>query len=161
MDKDQAIASVYLLIAFFIISIFAHLKFRPELRSPCKKPMFVEIQKEGERSKVVMLCDNAYLRLLNRCGKVKNGMKIKIFNNGFAKCTFMSAYKRISLGLLISINKENAYGLCAIPNIGPKIAKEIVIYRRTHGGFKRPEELINVKGIGKKLYQKISPYITI
>ncbi|WP_285577724.1 ComEA family DNA-binding protein [Geothrix limicola] len=30
---------------------------------------------------------------------------------------------------------------------------------KQHGGFQRPEELMNVKGIGEKSYAKLKPFL--
>ena len=34
-------------------------------------------------------------------------------------------------------------------------------FRKQHGGFQRPEELMNVKGIGEKSYAKLKPYLAL
>jgi len=36
-----------------------------------------------------------------------------------------------------------------------------VAFRKQHGGFQRPEELMNVKGIGEKSYAKLKPYLAL
>lgn len=40
-----------------------------------------------------------------------------------------------------------------------KIVKGIGMYE--HGGFQRPEELMNVKGIREKSYAKLKPYLNV
>ena len=97
---------------------------------------------------------------VKRCG-FRNGLSIRILEDGRVICRSMSAYKRITLGIPISINREWKYGLCAIPGIGPHVAKEIVMERRRRGGFNSLDELMQVKGIGKKLYSRILPYISL
>jgi len=121
----------------------------------------VEISKEGTRAKVIGFCSRPSLDLLEKCGDIKNGLSIRILNNGYVICKDMSAYKRITLRITISINKEGVYGLCAIPGIGPSIAKEIIKEREKRGGFKSLDELLSVHGIGTKLYRKITPYISL
>lgn len=34
-------------------------------------------------------------------------------------------------------------------------------FRKQHGGFQRPEELMNVKGIGEKSYAKLKPFLAL
>lgn len=46
--------------------------------------------------------------------------------------------------------KELSKGL---KKVGPKYADAIVKYRKAHGGFKSPEEIKNVKGIGDKTFE--------
>ena len=39
------------------------------------------------------------------------------------------------------------------------MAEKIMQYRTEHNGFKKPEDIMKVKGIGKKKFEKIKPYI--
>jgi len=55
----------------------------------------------------------------------------------------------------ISLNSATVEQLQSLPGIGPSIAKSIVEYRTKVGRFNRIEEVINVKGVGEKKFQKI------
>lgn len=48
-----------------------------------------------------------------------------------------------------------------LPGVGPKIADRIIFYRETHGGFSNKEELMNIKGISTKIFEKIEKYIDL
>lgn len=61
----------------------------------------------------------------------------------------------------ININKANTEELERLPGIGPVLAQDIVAYREGVDGFKRPEELKNIKGIGDKKFEKIRDLIII
>lgn len=61
----------------------------------------------------------------------------------------------------LNINKASAQELDALPGVGPSIAKKIVEYRNTKGGFKSIEDLNNVSGIGAEKYKDIKDLITI
>jgi comEA protein len=63
--------------------------------------------------------------------------------------------------LLIEINSATATELVQLPQIGPVLADRIVEYRNTYGAFKDIEELIKVKGIGKKKLKTIRSYLYI
>ncbi len=41
-----------------------------------------------------------------------------------------------------------------LPRIGEKIAKRIVDFRKKHGKFKRIEDLMKVKGVGEKTFNR-------
>lgn len=61
----------------------------------------------------------------------------------------------------VNLNTATAKELAKLPCVGPKIAQAIVEYRNTHGPFKSVEELLNVKGIGRKRLERIRPLITV
>ena len=41
------------------------------------------------------------------------------------------------------------------------MALRIVEYRQKNGGFKKIEDLMNVKGIGEKAFLKLKPHLTV
>ncbi len=61
----------------------------------------------------------------------------------------------------VNINTANAQTLTSLPGIGPKIAERIVAYREQKGPFRSTDDLMKVKGIGKKTFAKLKPYIDI
>lgn len=61
----------------------------------------------------------------------------------------------------VDINTANAAALDALPGIGPVLAQRIVDYRTQNGAFKTTEELKNVKGIGDKIFAKLSADVTV
>jgi len=61
----------------------------------------------------------------------------------------------------IPINRASPEQLVPIPGIGPVLAKRIVEYRIRCGGFRSLDELMKVRGIGKKSYDKISPFLVL
>jgi len=61
----------------------------------------------------------------------------------------------------INLNAATVTELMQLPRIGQKTAERIVAFRKQHGGFLRPEEVMNVKGIGDKSFAKLKPYLTV
>ena len=61
----------------------------------------------------------------------------------------------------LNLNAATLTQLETLPGIGRKVAERIVEYRTKSGGFKKIEELMNVKGIGEKSFLKIKPLISV
>jgi len=61
----------------------------------------------------------------------------------------------------INVNTASVSSLDSLPGIGPSYAGRIIDYREANGGFKAIEEVMNVKGIGPKTFEKIKDKITI
>jgi competence protein ComEA len=61
----------------------------------------------------------------------------------------------------MDLNASSAPMLERLPGIGPALAGRIVEYRDIHGPFRRPEDLVRVRGIGPKTYEKLAPYLYV
>jgi len=62
----------------------------------------------------------------------------------------------------VDINTADAETLMKmLKGVGPEKAAAIVDYRNTNGPFKNPDELMQVKGIGKKLIDMNREKITV
>jgi competence protein ComEA len=61
----------------------------------------------------------------------------------------------------INLNSATAEQLQSLPGIGPSTAKSILEYRAKVGKFNRIEEIINVRGIGEKKFQKIKDRLVV
>jgi competence protein ComEA len=62
---------------------------------------------------------------------------------------------------LVNLNTATAADLAKLPGIGPAVAARILEYRQKNGAFKKIEELMNVKGIGEKMFLKLKPLVTV
>ncbi len=58
-------------------------------------------------------------------------------------------------GVRININTATSQELQTLRGIGPAMARRIIEYRQTSGGFSTVDDLTNVKGIGEKTLEKI------
>lgn len=61
----------------------------------------------------------------------------------------------------ININTATAEELARLNGIGPKYAQDIITHRTTYGPFEKPEDIMNVKGIGQKIFERNKDRISI
>ena len=62
---------------------------------------------------------------------------------------------------VVNINTASAGELALLPRVGAKAAQRIVDYRKEHGPFKRAADLMQVKGVGAKSFELMSPYLAV
>jgi competence protein ComEA len=60
----------------------------------------------------------------------------------------------------VNINTATVEELAQLNQIGQKYAENIVEYREQNGPFKKPEDIMQVKGIGEKTWEKNEDIIT-
>jgi competence protein ComEA len=56
---------------------------------------------------------------------------------------------------IINVNTASLAQLALLPGVGKKKAAAIMEYRTKNGNFKSVDDLVNVKGIGQKMLQKL------
>jgi len=61
----------------------------------------------------------------------------------------------------VDLNSASAEQLQVIPGIGKVMAERIVAWRDEHGPFRRVEDLMKVKGVGEKTFEKLRPYVKV
>jgi len=64
-------------------------------------------------------------------------------------------------GEKVNINTAGVDELVALPGIGKAYAERIVEYRQKNGPFKRVEDILNVRGIGEKTFERIRDRLTL
>jgi competence protein ComEA len=62
---------------------------------------------------------------------------------------------------VINLNAATTADLQKLPGVGAAMAARILEYRQKSGGFKKIEELMNVKGIGEKNFLKLKSLVTV
>ena len=61
----------------------------------------------------------------------------------------------------ININSASSEELQQVPGIGPVTAEKILQMRKSYGAFKSVDDLLAIRGIGKKRLEKMRKYLTV
>lgn len=106
---------------------------------------------------------DADLSQLNLAQKLADGQKITVPAAGETPAPADNAAPSDSSqsGALVNINTATQEELETLPSIGEVRAQAIIAYREEHGGFRTTDELMEVSGIGEKIFADISPHITV
>jgi competence protein ComEA len=62
---------------------------------------------------------------------------------------------------VVNLNTASPEQIALLPRVGLKAAQRIVDYRKTNGGFKRIEDVMEVKGVGERLFVTLRPHLSI
>ncbi len=66
-----------------------------------------------------------------------------------------------SINGIVNINTADITSLCTLYGIGESKALSIINYREINGNFKDKRDILNVSGIGDKIYDKIKDKICV
>lgn len=61
----------------------------------------------------------------------------------------------------VNINTATSEELQQVPGIGPATADKILQMRKSYGAFKSVDDLLAIRGIGKKRLDKMRKYLTV
>ncbi len=87
----------------------------------------------------------------------------RILNDGeqLLVSTGATAMSSTETSSLISLNQASSSQLEELPGVGPALAGRMVDWRSANGGFKSKEDLLNVAGIGDKLFAAVKDLVTL
>lgn len=103
--------------------------------------------------------------LSKNLNNVTNSEKNLAYNEevlDFSKTDFNFTKKEtIKSGEKVNINTAGKSELMKLPGVGEKTADKIIDFRKQNGRFSRAEDIMDVKGIGIKKFEKIKELIII
>lgn len=82
-----------------------------------------------------------------------------IMSDSISSQTKAPQKKKLPSTQSININKASKSELMKLPGVGEVTAERIISYRENVKLFKTYNDLLNVKGIGKKKLEQIKPYL--
>jgi comEA protein len=77
------------------------------------------------------------------------------------KDSVTGSHESLTLGKKLNINTSFSSELQLLPGIGKVMAERIVDYREQNGDYNRIEDIMYVKGIGEKKFDRIKNLITV
>jgi len=102
---------------------------------------------------------------VNLAAPLKDGIKIYIRSTKDVKSTTSGDQRQVlsenHADTKININTASLAELDRLAGIGPVIAQRILDYRQQNGSFSKIEDLMQVSGIGQKVFDKIKDQITV
>ena len=64
-------------------------------------------------------------------------------------------------GGVVNINTADAQELSLLPRVGPAVAERIIAFRDENGKFESLEDLLLVRGIGEKTFERMEAHVTL
>lgn len=85
---------------------------------------------------------------------------LALLGAAFLVATSAGGIARAEPGARVDLNSATAAELETLPGVGPSKAQAIIAHREVEP-FKSTEELVEVKGIGDKLYAQLKDHVTV
>jgi competence protein ComEA len=107
----------------------------------------------------------AAVERLNQATRLTDGMQIHMPAEGEAGVAPAVAVSggaaAASAAGPVSLNQADAAMLEGLPGIGPSLAARVIEYREANGPFQSVEQLLEVKGIGPAILEKIRDLVVV
>ena len=98
---------------------------------------------------------------VNLAAVLSDGVHIHVPEKGESAGTYGGVTYGGASGKLIDINRASAEELTSLKGIGPVLAGNIVEYRTKNGRFNSIDDLLHVKGIGRRKLEDLRNHVTI
>jgi competence ComEA-like helix-hairpin-helix protein len=150
-----------MLSGFFVLEPFFTFNFQHPFPSSC---VIIEVQMGNEPQKLVCVMTDGRIpekKVSEREWKTicinshfRGGERLIIPHWSVKICPYINESiddkTLYSLGYPMNLNRVSKSDLQQIDGIGAKIAEQIILFRRTRGFFKSVDDMLKVRGIGKK-----------
>jgi len=153
-------------------------KIKVEVKGKVKKPGVYELPNDSRVEDLLKISGGVLtgvnLDNINLSSKLEDEMVVMIENSNknifyientctcpTIKSSGCNMYFDNIITTKVSINTATKNELMTLEGIGSSKAEAIINYRKENGRFNSIEEIQNVKGIGKTIYEKIKNNITI
>ena len=93
-------------------------------------------------------------------GKLRFLISLVVLASCFVSAPTPAATKKPPLKP-VNLNTATSDELQQVPGIGPATADKILQMRKSYGTFKSVDDLLAIKGIGKKRLEKMRKYLTV
>lgn len=104
------------------------------------------------------LAESADQASVNLARELTDGEQVVVFKSGENP---IAAGGSSGAKTQISLNRASQAELEDLPGVGPALAGRIVDWRSANGGFKSKEDLLNISGIGAKLFAGIKDEVVL
>ncbi len=98
---------------------------------------------------------------VNLARPVDDGEQVDVARIGQETSANSSGSSAPNASAKINLNKASSKELESLPGVGPKLAGRIIDWRGANGGFAHVADLLEVGGIGDKLYAAIKPLVAL
>ena len=108
------------------------------------------------------------------CGMRLLGLTVMIFALALLSCArreisnshaealaSQQSVKGQALPSCINLNLATAEQLMQLPGIGEVMSRRIIEYRKRHGPFRRPEEIIIIEGFSERKYRAVADLVCV
>jgi competence protein ComEA len=109
--------------------------------------------------------EGAVVERLNQATRLTDGMQIHMPAEGESAAApavvASGGATAASAAGPVSLNQSDAATLATLPGIGPALAARVIEYREASGPFQSVEQLLDVKGIGPAILEKIRYLVVV
>ncbi len=179
-QRDGAIIIAVIAVIIFAIHNFSSLLSSPMKNMPYGDSRFgsviVGISGDMGDNGVFYLADGALVSDLLKAADVRNpavferdildirlsrGKAVVVESCGGFRITEMNNAHKLSLGIPIDINTATVEDFMLIDGIGEKTASQIVQFRDESGKYEKIEDVMMVRGIKEKKFQRLKRYLCV